>query len=264
MKKFLNRKILLITFFIVLSIFLLTHKTYAYDIGNDFALSSTYNVEYVNSYLDINEDPSEGVKKLIDTHPEYFNFKSSSLGKYWILEKFEYANSEDNSSQYCYVFYFGHSPMLVRSNYGTESAYWNTIWTARDNRFSILFDKNGFYSSRDLDSDIGTLDKVNSSGETLYFYYFGLPENVNKRTVISSNHDIYEENHLEGDPFFQLPELEKATTLAPVIQREKTKGTLQKVMTEIVQILPLIIVVVVSLVGLRKALKMLFMLLRQS
>lgn len=84
-------------------------------------------------------------------------------------------------------------------------------------------------------------------------------------SLVATNFDVYgTTNYNDGELVFQLPTLKKTTTLAPVIQREKTKGTLQETLTEILVVLPLIIVVVVSLVGLRKALKMLSMLLRRS
>lgn len=262
MKKFLNKKILFILSLFLFFLFLNTSSSFAYSIDTDFALSPNYNIDWINSYLDLNQDPTAGIKAMIDSHQDYFNFTSNDLGYYWILERFDYNDPDDGSSKYSYLFYFGESTIWIRSYLGTESSYWNTVWINPDNRFSILITEDGFYSSPNLDSVNGTLSS--SSGK--YFYYFDLYGDVYSRSVILANHDIYREGYTSesDEPVFQLPELEKATILAPVIQREKTKGTLQVVLKEIIKILPLIIVVVVSLVGLRKALKMLFQLLRQS
>ena len=80
-----------------------------------------------------------------------------------------------------------------------------------------------------------------------------------------SNFDILDNN---GNVVFQQPPLEEETpvvekqetTLAPIVEGMETKKTL----AEVVGILPLIIVVVVSLVGLRKALKMLLGVLHRA
>lgn len=81
--------------------------------------------------------------------------------------------------------------------------------------------------------------------------------------VINSCIDLlkYEEDFNKDEGFFYKPlPLETQGTLAPIIHKVETKGT----MMEIIQILPLIIVVLVSFLGLRKALKMLSTLLNRS
>lgn len=86
-----------------------------------------------------------------------------------------------------------------------------------------------------------------------------VPEDINKgfgfSKALSSNYDIFDNS---GNVFFQKAPL--LTKMAQVVQESKPEETLK----EIVGILPLILVVVVSLIGLHKALSMLFRLLRQS
>lgn len=129
------------------------------------------------------------------------------------------------------------------------------------NVFKISFTKEGLYASSDVEyisneSDSSSMVMIQQQ------YHCG----VSEHTYIVANHDIKNttNNQAEGSVVFTEPVTKNGTALAPVIQREKTKGTLQVVLKEIIAILPLIIAVVVSLVGLRKALKMLFQLLRRS
>lgn len=129
------------------------------------------------------------------------------------------------------------------------------------NVFNISFTKEGFYASSDIEyfsneSDSSFFALINQ------YYHCG----VSEHTYIAANHDIKNttNDEPEGSVAFMEPVTKNGTTLAPVIQREKTKGTLQAVLKEIIAILPLILVVVVSLIGLRKALKMLSQLLHRS
>ena len=78
-------------------------------------------------------------------------------------------------------------------------------------------------------------------------------------TKDGSSFDIYDNN---GNLVFQVPpQVEEVQgILAPVVEKVEMSQTL----SEIVKLLPLIIVVVVSFLGLRKALQMLFKVLRTS
>lgn len=255
MKKFINKKILFIIGLFIFFIILNSKPSFAYDMETDFLLSSDYNNSWVESYLDLDMNFSDGVKALIDSHQDYFNITSNDLGRYWILMRFDYIDSTDGSSKYCYLYYCSESEIfLYYLNGGQNELYQQSLWTVPGNRYSMLFTEDGFYGSTNFLSD-GTSNSDNGP----QMFWFGLPvtDNTETRTVIASNHDIYTKP--QATLLFQQPTLKTATTLAPVIQREKMKGTLQVVLTEIIQILPLIIVVVVSLVGLRKALKMLSM-----
>ena len=161
---------------------------------------------------------------MIDTHQDYFNFTSSDLGNYWVCEKIYYSNSEE----YFYYFLIAPGPLFSDSYFSDSHGYtfsgYDSVYC-----FPICFVSDGFYAN----------------------------------SIILSNHDIYSARFIDR-LVFQEPETENGTTLAPVIQREKTKGTLQEVLVEIIQMLPLITVVLVSFLGLRKALKTLLIFLNQS
>lgn len=207
-----------------------------------------------------------GIKKLIDTHQDYFNINSSDLGDYWVCEK----RTNKETGEYFYYFLIAPKPCYTDTLYlssSGKSSYYSSYFFAYsgENTFSfpISFVSDGFYASTDL-SD------TNTSGLTPSFGYYrdfskneGLSIGYTYADIIASNHNIYNARD-NSQLVFQLPEVEKTTALAPVIQTEKNKAVLQGVLKEIIQILPLIIVVVVSLVGLRKALKMLSQLLNRS
>lgn len=76
--------------------------------------------------------------------------------------------------------------------------------------------------------------------------------------IIFSTIDIYENSKLENVVFPKTPQLQGV--LAPVANQVE----MSQVMTQILGVLPLILVVVVSLIGLRKALAMLSQLLHQA
>lgn len=78
--------------------------------------------------------------------------------------------------------------------------------------------------------------------------------------VYSSSNLFANKDTINDDGFFFPHPAEIQGTLAPIVEETPLEGVLQ----EIVEILPLILVVVVSFLGLRKALKMLSMLLHQA
>ena len=74
--------------------------------------------------------------------------------------------------------------------------------------------------------------------------------------VISSNYDLKKVN---GDLVFQ-PAPHKEGILTPIA----TSMDFSQVMTEVLQILPMMLLILISLIGLMKAIKLLFKVLRQS
>lgn len=259
MKRFLNNKFLFIVALFIFALFFNNSSSFAYG-QEDYLLSSAYNVEWIDAYFDSNSDPAEGIKKLIDSHQDYFQFTSSELGDYWLCEKWYY--TIDGVQTYAYAFYFGQESIMVRCNHSFSYSTFNNACerlTAQENRFEILFDDDGFYASSTLDSYASNATNYGKHIYTQVFYHDKELMNFDSCALFASNHDIY----CDSNVVFQLPELEKVV-LAPVIQREKTKGTLQVVLKEILEILPLIILVLVSFLGLRKALKILSTLLNRS
>lgn len=82
---------------------------------------------------------------------------------------------------------------------------------------------------------------------------------VNNCEIVSASKNIYKDNTFK-DVFFSLPP-QTNLGLVEILNQEKTEA---KTMQEILGVLPLIIVVVVSFLGLRKALNWLLTLLRLS
>ena len=225
-----------------------------YEFNNDNFVVANYNTEWIESYLDLGMNPVDGIKNvLIDKHQDFFSFNSSELGNYWVCEKI---TKDDN---YYYLFLICPGQIAVKAFYETHTVHTyitENLDSSEYKYFSILFAKDGFYSDGNYLLD--SWCPVYFPDEFRFYGY----------EFIVSNYDILDYSSSSainsGAILFTEPETKNGTTLAPVIQREKTKGTLQIVLMEIVQILPLIIVVVVSFLGLRKALKMLSQLLRRS
>lgn len=257
MKRFVNKKILFILGLFIFFILINCKSSFAYSSG-DYVLSSGYNSTWIEGYMDLNQNPIDGIKGLIDKHQDYFEFTSADLGDYWVCEKRYYEGTEE------YFYFFLIAPgRLYASNPSKDMTSYMFCSYDEVQCYTISFVTNGFYGSSSL------LDKTTSglsvgSGYTQHFTAY----TTNSWTddvvpIFLSNHDIYSARDTDKLVFHH-PEVERGTTLAPVIQVEKKKGTLQVVLMEIILILPLIIVVVVSLVGLRKGLKMLFQLLHHS
>lgn len=234
----------------------------SYTLESVLIPSNTYNISFINSYLDAGQSPRDAFGIIVDYyHNQDANavqYSSSDLPPYYALFKVPDDNAECG---YYYHFMFTEYPFLRDHNlYAGEFAYNLTYPKSEDGIVPT--------SQKMLLADF------TEGGLTLFYNKIYLVDGVagevtgnnNKQvTLISSNFDIYGTSLYNGGQLvFQQPTLRKATTLAPVIQREKTKGTLQVVLKEIIQILPLILVVVVSLVGLRKVLKMLLEVLRRS
>ena len=88
---------------------------------------------------------------------------------------------------------------------------------------------------------------------------------VSQTHIFYSDFDIY---YSTGELFFQSPVPKQTSTLRPILEQTNQEGTnlleaMPKVMQEITTIIPLTLVVVVSCLGLRKALRMLSTLLHR-
>lgn len=258
MKKFLNRKILFIFSLFLFFILINNNSVHASSV---LVTSDTYNKAFIDSYIDAGQSPLDALKKIVDHYnevsPGTLQFTSEDLPPYYVLiEPFNSGGSSDG-----YTFFFSEYPLFYRKgNYANTDYYF--VYTFPENEDGTIPETQKTYGVHRINEGGFTFgDTVigETSGGTLSGYSY----NGYKSAFIASNYDIVDQADTSS-VVFQQPTLGKATTLAPVIQREKTKGTLQVVLTEIIQILPLIIVVLVSFLGLRKALKMLSRLLNRS
>lgn len=184
-----------------------------------------------------------------------------------------------------FILFFG----IVNNSFATDTAYPDISFTYNDvtyvvsnpakfsndfaKKYCIFLSSDGSmsfaYSVDDNATfigykDVNNLDKVETGGK---FYFGNIVNNEwvysgyvptggfyeSKGILVYSNQDVIHDK--EGNVFFQVA----PPILARVVEQVEMKVT----MREIIQILPLIIVVVVSLVGLRKALQMLLRLLRR-
>lgn len=251
MKKFLNKKLL---FILALFLFFILINFSTVRAESVLVTSDTYNKAFIDSYIDAGQSPRDAFKKIVDDYnelyPDVLSFTSADLPPYYVLYETYF---EGNLTYYNFIFseypllyydtsYVGRLHLSFNHPEGISSQKYYTVSDFTDGGFT--------FGSRDILSTDGRISSF-TAGTNLY-----------TPSIIASNYDLIDQ--FDGTVFFQPPTLRKATTLAPVIQREKTKGTLQVVLTEIMQILPLIILVLVSFLGLRKALKMLFAVLRRS
>jgi len=268
--KFLNKKILFIVALFLF--FLLTNckPTFAaqfYELVDEILVTDTtlYNYDYIQACLDAGQSPIDAVKKIVDEYhskyPDTILCSSDDLPKNaFVVRCVHYGDTEDEKMFYV-IFNNGKAvkddvgPMLTQCHmYLFSEIYEDGSRSETCDFYYLKFTKGGFsFGSEDVYSD--------TSGSVS----FQLPivaNNAGYAELVASNYDISSRD--TGEVVFQLPTLREATTLVPVIQREKTVGTLQVTLKEIILILPLIIVVVVSFLGLRKALKILFRLLNRA
>lgn len=256
MKKFLNNKFLVT---VALFLFFLLLNCNSVRAESVLVTTDTYDKAFIDSHIDAGQSPFDAVKKVVDyyntNYPDTITYSSSDLPKYGLLVKGVGPISSGGEDIEKYLFIFTSVPFRTDS---ANAGYWdwNMYYESSEEpvySFGCAFNDGGLELSK-------TIDIVDTS--ISYEPDFGFYGGPGIRTLIASNYDV---KSTDGNTtVFQQPTLRKATTLAPVIQKEKTKGTLQVVLKEIIQILPLIIVVLVSFLGLRKALKMLFQLLRRS
>lgn len=158
------------------------------DRGEDFVLSSSYNTEWIESYLDLNQNPVDGIKNLIDSHQDYFNFDSSDLGNYWVCERIYYLDSEE----YFYYFLIASGP-LYAGNYYVNSHSYFVGYNGDFHCFPIRFVNDGFYADSNLTTESGYW-ATTGVYHTQYFTKDILPDNNSSdvaKFIILSNHDIY-------------------------------------------------------------------------
>lgn len=263
MKKNLNKKILL--FFIVFLFLLIinTSKSFALE-GVEYNYSNikysfeqdTYNTSYIDSYLEVGQSPFEAFGKIVDyfhnKNPESIKVSSDDLPEKAVMFKMVALKGENNeTTKTYYMFYFSDGVVLPEGN----QTSWGNAINSNVARFypqgSIDFigvvGPSGVYFR---DAELNNITYGN-----LYFTSFVYAEDV---YISASTYDIMDKDGI--NVVFHQPTLGKVTTLAPVVN----KVEMSPVLKEIIAILPLILVVVVSLIGLRKALKMLSQLLHRS
>lgn len=259
MKKFLNNKILFILALFLFFILINMNQVRADNVDTYYnsiiVTSETYNKAFIDSYIDAGQSPFDGLKKIVNhynkLYPETLKITSNDLPPYYFM--YEDTWNKDGN----YKFYISEYPVILVDSDPiiNEVCFYQTAEQNADGSYpetvkiyEIIVTEGGLtFCSQEIAST--TVGNHWKNGVRDYFF-------------LASNYDIVKTS--DGTTFFHQPTLRKATTLAPVIQREKTKGTLQVVLQEIIQILPLIIVALVSFLGLRKALKMLFTVLRRS
>lgn len=211
------------------------------NLSNVFAYTSTDTAGSNHSFSD----------KIVEylKSDEYFNNNYTCLGFLW------------NNSKY-YVYCFEKIDGFVLSwGYGTDGSYSARINHFRTNIVTNVveyqFDTSGNCTYKKGPYKFGPVD-TSFCGQIWGTVIASDP-------LLLANGDIYDFN---GNVFFQGPPpiVEEPTTettqvLAGILDQEKEQvATLQ----EVLQILPLIIVVVVSFLGLRKALKILVTFLKHS
>lgn len=258
MKKIFNKKLL---FVLALFLFFILINCNSVHASDALVVSETYNMSFIDNHIDAGQSPFDAFKKIVDRFNDYspgtLNFTSSDLPEYAVM--FNVYNSVDKEDEYYFLF---STKKLCWNGGGSPDIYGQTS-------ASILhFDNSDvpllYYCSRVTKHGLVFIYNSIIEGSSSIFQFDGMPDygGGSRFTINRITYDF--KSAQTGDLVFQQPMLREATTLAPVIQAEKTKGTLQAVLQVIIRILPQIILVLVSLVGLRKALKMLSTLLRRS
>ena len=272
MKKFLNKKLLFILALFLFFILINSKPSYASDIyqfDEEIYITDTtmYNYDYIQACIDAGQSPIDAAKNILDEYhskyPETVLCSSSDLPNNAFVVRSIDEDAEGATTNHFYiVFNNGKAQKDTVSTYGTEvhmilssEKYEDGSYSESCDFYFLRFDKAGFALSG---SDV----YKHTGDESVWLEAPYSYARNGYAELVASNFDVVSWN--TGAVVFQPPTLRKATTLAPVIQREETQGTLQGVLTEIIQILPLIILVLVSFLGLRKALKMLFAVLCRS
>lgn len=245
MNKKILYKLLLIFALLVCTLFISNTKC--------FALHTT--TKYNSSYIDNSDDPISAIHSFIDNKvANNINYTSEDLPPYQLIYK------TTIGSNIYYTFLAVTHPVLYSSD-STESLlklYYSSVSTISYSYVQITFRPTEVSISEDL---LTYSDKDDSNGYAVDFAY----SSSGSMSLFASNYDIYDENN---ELVFPQPPVEEETpveekqeiTLAPIVEEVETEKTLM----EVVGILPLIIVVVVSLVGLRKALKILLTVLKRA
>lgn len=159
----------------------------------------------------------------------------------------------------------------------TENQITHICFFKKSDNINLYLDMSGIGSSKcnfngDLSSITGYIEyRINESGSGLSLYSSNATRfswsnfyTTGRTLYMITNMDVYTDSSLT-DFFFKAPQItvepETKEILAETLEETLKAENPQK---EIIQILPLIIVVVASLVGLRKALKMLLAVLHRS
>lgn len=171
--------------------------------------------------------PEEVYSGMFDTDKEYFE----SYSYYCLL-------FDDTNNVYALI--YTESPMTITNN-GTGLKF----QTENGGRYNKLIYSSGSGVYR-VDS---TLDLSSNFSNTV--------KNISNYSFISANFDVI--NSSTGEVLYSLPK-GNPEILAPIMENAGTEKTL----SEVVGILPIILVVIISFLGIRKALKFISTLLRRS
>lgn len=175
-----------------------------------------------------------------------FTFPDYAESRYWVLVEY---------SGY-YRLIVGDTPYFVlyqNSSYSPHTTYICNVTAEEYVNSSDFMKRRGTLRTYAITVDTTVFtDKYNDDNGM----YVGSTSSVDDVIILacSTNSKVY----YEGNVFFQVT---PPTTLAEIMEVEKTE---KRTMQEIVGLLPLILVVVVSFLGLRKALRMLVNFLRRS
>lgn len=237
-----NKKILykLLLIFALLACTLLITNTKSFAAGVS-GVHANYSDVYNSSYIESSTSKFQAIYDIIDNNQNIFKFTSSELPTYQIILKYE--DSDDGT---VYDFMAFSVPVYINTNKSTSvSIYYQYKYNSspyKCNTYHFDVRNSCFYTGWCGYSII----EDSSSSNTDYFSsgFSGEYE------IVYSNYDILDEN---GEVVFQQPPQVQETTLAPIVEGVEAKKTL----AEVVGILPVVLVVVVGLMAIRKALKFL-------
>lgn len=229
----------------LLLIFALLAFTLLISNNKSFAATNVSHDIYNNSYIENSNNVIEAFHEIIDNNPDYFNFTSSDLPAYQVVLPINSSDGSTIYSLYCFEY-----PLFIDTSKTTDT------YTA----FKYVFDvTTEYYESYQLITNT-TGFIVNYAEPYKLDVNYGTEINLNFEiapSFLASNYDILDEN---GEVVFQQPPQVQETTLAPIVEGVETKKTL----AEVVGILPIILVVVVGLLAMRKAIRFLMRTLKQG
>ena len=146
--------------------------------------------------------------------------------------------------------------LLYRTDvYADGSPYYTTAelyYTNSDSFYYKSFNASGYFCSLSSGDPTEWISKTGNS-------WSSLKDRSNGNIIVFSKNDVLNE---DGSVVFQNPPQEKP--LEGIIAKQIQPKEMNKTLQEIVGILPIVMIVVVSYLALRKALKMLSTLLKQS
>lgn len=221
-----NKKILIITLFLILFCLLGYSKSFAAPTGSEKPLEGELDSTYFNKITSFMKD---------NDFNNYFITYSNYLYNCNIIT---FINSPDDT-----VFYEAYD-----SSFGYYKVYSNKDVKSLTFRLSSFY--SGDYDDNYIKNNTQNVIKDNKSIIT------GISGKRNK--FFYSSVDIYDTNKI--DVLFQETPLVSQKVVAQAVEKVEMSQALQ----EVIAILPMTLVVLVSLVGLRKGLKMLETFLRQS